>query len=249
LILPGKFRSCAFQFYRFRQSFTSSAVLALCSGAKRSGISNVTLRACEGGRSGDSPGPSHLRTEARRQAGGPAPCAAAAGTRTERTRSSGTTAWLPTGASCPLGLGDDRDPMRYRARKWVPDGVAGDDRKENLMRARRYGIALLLLAVLAWHGPAGGAGATIVRGRQLADNRPPASSACIARCSDAEAECEELVKRFPSCSVVDICFEEKLQCEALCRGISDAIPRRRARLFKASAIVERAQADRAWRWR
>jgi len=98
------------------------------------------------------------------------------------------------------------------------------------MRARRYGVALLLLTVLAWHGPAGGAGATIVWGRRLADNRPPVSSACIARCNDLEAECEELLKQFPGCSVVDICFEEKLQCEALCRGISDAIPRRRAHL-------------------
>ena len=33
-----------------------------------------------------------------------------------------------------------------------------------------------------------------------------------------EMKCEELEKRFPSCSVIDICFEEKLQCEALCRG-------------------------------
>jgi hypothetical protein len=90
------------------------------------------------------------------------------------------------------------------------------------MGAGRYGAALLLLAVVGWHGPAGGAGATIVQGRQLADNRPPLSFTCIARCNVLKAECEELVKRFPSCSIVDICFEEKLQCEALCRGVSDA---------------------------
>jgi hypothetical protein len=87
--------------------------------------------------------------------------------------------------------------------------------KENRM-ADRYVAALLLLGVVYWHGP----GAAIVQGRQLTDNRPPLSSKCIARYNALKAECEELVKRFPSCSIVDICFEERLQCEAQCRGIS-----------------------------
>jgi hypothetical protein len=98
------------------------------------------------------------------------------------------------------------------------------------MRAGRYGVGLFLLAVLGWQDPIGEADATIVRGRQLADKRLPASATCIARCMDLNRECEAIVKRFPSCSIVDICFEENLQCEALCRGTSDAIPPRRVRL-------------------
>jgi hypothetical protein len=98
------------------------------------------------------------------------------------------------------------------------------------MRAGRYGVALLLLAILGWHDPIGEADATIVRGRQLADKRLPASSTCIARCIELKTECEEIVKRFPSCSIVDICYEENLQCETLCRGTSDAVPPRWARL-------------------
>jgi hypothetical protein len=121
--------------------------------------------------------------------------------------------------------------------------------KENGM-AGRYVAALLLLGVLCWHGPAGGAGATIVQSRQLADNQAPLSSKCIARCNDLNVECEELVKRFPSCSVVDICFEERLQCEAQCRGISDAtsglatvsFPAGPAQVFTVTAAGEAARA-------
>jgi hypothetical protein len=38
-------------------------------------------------------------------------------------------------------------------------------------------------------------------------------------------KCEELEKRFPSCSTSDICFEEKRQCETLCRGTAMLTPR------------------------
>lgn len=85
------------------------------------------------------------------------------------------------------------------------------------MRAGGYGAALLLLAVLGWPGPSGEAGATS-QSRQPADNRLPASSRCIAKCNEMEMKCEELEKRFPSCSTIDICFEERRQCEVLCRG-------------------------------
>jgi len=105
------------------------------------------------------------------------------------------------------------------------------------MRAGGYGVALLLLAVLGWHGPAGGAGTTIFQGRQAADTRLPASSRCIARCSEMEMKCEELEKRFPSCSVIDICFEEKLQCEALCRG--SAMLTLRAGRVSESSVAQR----------
>jgi hypothetical protein len=85
------------------------------------------------------------------------------------------------------------------------------------MRADGYGAALLLLAVLGWNGPAGAAETTILQSRQLVDERPPMSTRCMARCDELERTCEEHERLRPTCSVVNICAEEKLQCEALCR--------------------------------
>ena len=82
------------------------------------------------------------------------------------------------------------------------------------MKAGRYGAALLLLAGL---GGDGSAGATPPQSRSSVDDRPPISTRCMARCNELEKTCEEHERLRPSCSVVDICFEEKAQCETLCR--------------------------------
>ena len=85
------------------------------------------------------------------------------------------------------------------------------------MRASGYRVALLLIAVFGWHEPAGAADATIVQGRQSIGDRPPISTRCLVKCDELEKTCEEHERLRPTCSVVDICFEEKAQCEALCR--------------------------------
>ena len=82
------------------------------------------------------------------------------------------------------------------------------------MEAGRYGAALLLLAGLGGHGSAD---ATPPQSRQSVDDRPPISTRCMARCNELEKVCEEHERLRPTCSVVDICFEEKSQCETLCR--------------------------------
>ena len=54
------------------------------------------------------------------------------------------------------------------------------------------------------------------------DDRPTIghriSTRCTVRCDELVKACEEHERLHPSCSVVNICFEEKLQCEALCRA-------------------------------
>jgi hypothetical protein len=82
------------------------------------------------------------------------------------------------------------------------------------MKAGRYGAALLLLAGLGWHGSAG---ATPPQNRQSVSDHPPMSSRCMAECNELAKVCEEHERLRPTCSVVDICFEEKAQCETLCR--------------------------------
>jgi hypothetical protein len=85
------------------------------------------------------------------------------------------------------------------------------------MRASRYGAALLLLTALVGYGRAGAADPSIVQGRQSTSDRPPISSLCQVKCDELEKTCEEHERLSPTCSVVNICFEEKAQCEALCR--------------------------------
>jgi hypothetical protein len=82
------------------------------------------------------------------------------------------------------------------------------------MRAGRYGVTLLLLAGLGWHGSAD---ASPPQNKKSAEDRLPISTRCISRCNELEKTCEEHERIHPTCSVVDICFEEKAQCEALCR--------------------------------
>jgi hypothetical protein len=85
------------------------------------------------------------------------------------------------------------------------------------MTSGGYGAALFLLAAFAWFGPADGAEATDVRSRQSAGDRLPMSTKCTVKCDELEKTCEEHERLHPSCSVVNICLEEKLQCEAQCR--------------------------------
>jgi hypothetical protein len=82
------------------------------------------------------------------------------------------------------------------------------------MEAGRYGAALFLLVGLSWHGPVG---ATSPQSRQSGDDRPPISTRCMAKCNELEKTCEEHERLHPTCSVVNICFEEKAQCETSCR--------------------------------
>lgn len=82
------------------------------------------------------------------------------------------------------------------------------------MEAVKYVAAILLLAGLGWHGSAG---ATPPQSRQSVSDHPPMSSRCMAKCNELEKVCEEHERLRPTCSVVDICSEEKAQCETLCR--------------------------------
>lgn len=86
------------------------------------------------------------------------------------------------------------------------------------MRADGWKAVLLLLAALGWHGPAVGAEGSSVQDRKSADDRLPMSTRCTAKCDELVKQCEEHERLHPSCSVVNICFEEKLLCEALCRA-------------------------------
>jgi hypothetical protein len=106
------------------------------------------------------------------------------------------------------------------------------------MKARGHGGALLVLAVLGSHGSSWGTGSTTFQSRPPAELSLPASSRCIARCTEMESKCEELEKRFPSCSTINICFEEKLQCEALCRGTA-MLPLRTGHVQEAFGLLPR----------
>ena len=86
------------------------------------------------------------------------------------------------------------------------------------MKAGSYGVVLLLLAVLAWHGPVSQAAPKTPRGPLAADGGPPMSSQCLAACNQLQQQCEEFEKRHPSCSTNNICYEENLQCEARCHA-------------------------------
>ena len=85
------------------------------------------------------------------------------------------------------------------------------------MRASRYGAALLLFTALVGHGPARASDPSIAQGRQSTSDRPSISTRCQVKCDELEKACEEHERMRPTCSVVNICFEEKAQCEALCR--------------------------------
>jgi hypothetical protein len=84
------------------------------------------------------------------------------------------------------------------------------------MRAGRCGAAVLLLSILGWHGSA--AGMTVSEVRQSPITEVPATSMCLARCIRLEVQCEEYERLRPTCSTINICFEEKRQCDALCRA-------------------------------
>lgn len=80
----------------------------------------------------------------------------------------------------------------------------------------------MLLAILLAFGPAIDGAARAGDGPQFRSHQPevgarPESSRCMARCVEMERQCQELEKQFPTCSTIEICDEEKLQCEALCR--------------------------------
>lgn len=90
------------------------------------------------------------------------------------------------------------------------------------MRATGFTAALLLAAVLGWQGPAGGAGATATPGQQSEIDKPAASSKCLAKCAEMERKCNVWEKLYPTCSTVEICDEEREQCEALCRVTASA---------------------------
>jgi hypothetical protein len=91
------------------------------------------------------------------------------------------------------------------------------------MKVRKHTWALALAAVLGWHQPADGAGAAAPPGQQSEIDRPAASSRCLARCDEMEIKCNAWEKLYPTCSTVEICDEEKAQCEARCRvtGMAD----------------------------
>jgi hypothetical protein len=80
----------------------------------------------------------------------------------------------------------------------------------------RYGAALFLLAILGGFSPAVGAEPT-APGRQSVGDRLPMSTRCTVKCDELAKTCEEHERLRPTCSVVNICLEEKLQCEAQCR--------------------------------
>lgn len=85
------------------------------------------------------------------------------------------------------------------------------------MKNAGFGAALLLFAILGGFGPADGAEPEVLHGRQSIGDRPPMSTMCTVKCDELEKTCEDHERLRPTCSVVNICAEEKLQCEAQCR--------------------------------
>lgn len=85
------------------------------------------------------------------------------------------------------------------------------------MKNAGFGATLLLFAILGGFGPVDGAEPEVRHGRQPIGDRPPMSTMCAAKCNELEKTCEEHERLRPTCSVVNICVEEKLQCEAQCR--------------------------------
>ena len=85
------------------------------------------------------------------------------------------------------------------------------------MKNAGSGAALFLFTILSAFGPAGGAEPSVPHGRQSIGDRPPMSKMCTVKCDELEKVCEEHERLRPTCSVVNICAEEKVQCERQCR--------------------------------
>jgi hypothetical protein len=92
------------------------------------------------------------------------------------------------------------------------------------MKVSNHTEALLLVAALGWAGaPTGVASAT--QSHQFDPDRLPTSSRCMAKCDEMERKCNAWERLYPTCSTVEICAEEKEQCEALCHIAAMATPR------------------------
>lgn len=85
------------------------------------------------------------------------------------------------------------------------------------MSANRFAGALVMMAMICWQGAAFAAPVNTPRDQRQSATKPPASSICIARCAEMEARCEAYERESPSCGTADVCFEEREQCNALCR--------------------------------
>ena len=85
------------------------------------------------------------------------------------------------------------------------------------MKGTGYLAALLLMALSGSGGAWRDAAATAAQDRRLAQDSTAAFSGCMAKCGVMETKCVALEKLYPSCATVDICEEEKIQCETRCR--------------------------------
>lgn len=85
------------------------------------------------------------------------------------------------------------------------------------MMTRWIGATLFLLAMLVEFSPTVGAEQAAIPGRHMAGDQSPMPSRCSEKCEELKKSCDEHERLRPTCSVVNICVEEKIQCEAQCR--------------------------------
>lgn len=81
----------------------------------------------------------------------------------------------------------------------------------------RWNGTLFLLAMLGEFSPTVAAEQTVILGRHMAGDQSQTPSRCSEKCDELKRTCDEHERLRPTCSVVNICVEEKIQCEAQCR--------------------------------